>query len=114
MGFPLRCCPTFRQNNRSNTGSEKQKMHHNLKLFKTYFQPVVDGDKRSECRINDRDYRVGDTVTLREGQPGISGFEYTGRSVSASISYVSDFGCQPGYVNLSLKNVGILVVGEQI
>lgn len=88
-------------------------MHHDLKLFTKYFQPVVDGKKRSEVRINDRQYQIGDTVTLHEGQPGLGGFEYTGRTVSAMISYIDTFGCQPGYVNLSLDKVGMLIVKDK-
>ena len=85
-------------------------MHHNLKLFNRYFQPIVDGNKRSEIRLNDRQYQIGDTVTMQEGFPSLDGFAYTGREVSAKISYIDDFGCQHGYVNLSLCNVGMLIV----
>lgn len=88
-------------------------MHHDLKLFTKFFQPVVDGKKRSEVRLNDRNYEIGDTVTLYEGQPGLEGFEYTGRTVSAMISYIDDFGCQHGYVNLSLDKVGMLIVEDK-
>lgn len=88
-------------------------MHHNLKLFTKYFQPVVDGKKRSEVRINDRKYRVGDTVTLREGQQELDGFKYTGRKVSARISYIDDFGLRHGYVNLSLRDVGLLILDDK-
>lgn len=84
--------------------------HHDLKLFTKYFQPVVDGKKRSEVRFNDRRFQIDDTVTLHEGQPSINGFEYTGRTVSASISYIDDFGLNGGYVNLSLRDVGLLIV----
>ena len=88
--------------------------HHDLKLFTKYFQAVVDCEKRSEVRYDDRNYQIGDTVTLREGQPGVHGFEYTGRSISAKISYIDDFGCQPGYLNLSLSSVGILIVKDDV
>lgn len=84
--------------------------HHNLKLFVKYFQPVVDGKKRSEVRLNDRNYQIGDTVTLHEGQQELDGFQYTGRTVSARISYIDDFGLDFGYVNLSLADVGMLVI----
>lgn len=87
-------------------------MHHDLKLFSKYFQPVVDGIKRSEVRINDRNYQVGDTVTLHEGKPSLDGFEYTGRTVSACITYIDDFGLQAGYVNLSLTDVGLLIINK--
>jgi len=85
-------------------------MHHDLKLVSKYYQHVVDGKKRSEVRLNDRNYQIGDTITLHEGWPGLNGFEYTGRTVSARISYIDDFGCQHGYVNLSLDNVGLLII----
>jgi len=69
---------------------------------------------RSIVRYDDRKYQMDDTVTLREGLPGADGFEYTGRSISAKISYLDDFGCQPGYLNLSLSNVGILIVNDKV
>lgn len=86
--------------------------HHHLKLFVKYFQHVVDGNKRSEMRLNDRAFEIGDIVTLHEGQPGLDGYEYTGRTISARISYIDDYGCQHGYVNLSLCDVGLLVVED--
>ena len=88
-------------------------MHHDLKLFTKYFQYVVDGSKiRSQVRYNDRNYQVGDTITLHEGQPGLSGFEYTGRTISARISYIDDFGLNVGYVNLSIADVGLLIIDK--
>lgn len=88
--------------------------HHDLKCFTKQFQPIVDCEKRSIIRYDDRKYQKHDTVTLREGQPGADGFEYTGRSISARISYIDDFGCQPGYLNLSLSSVGMLIVNDKV
>lgn len=88
-------------------------MHHNLKLFSRYYQSVVDKKKCSEVRFNDRNYHVGDTITLHEGQPGLDGFEYTGRKISARISYIDNFGLNPGYVNLSLSDVGLLIIDKE-
>ena len=87
-------------------------MHHDLKLFTKYFQAVVDGKIRSQVRYNDRNYNVGDTITLHEGQPGLHGFEYTGRTVSARISFIDDFGLNAGYVNLSIADVGLLIIDK--
>ena len=87
-------------------------MHHDLKCFTKQFQPIVDCEMRSIIRYDDRGYQIDDTVTLREGQPGADDFEYTGRSISAKISYIDDFGCQPGYLNLSLSSVGMLIVNK--
>lgn len=84
--------------------------HHNLKLFKKYFDPVAKGLKRSEVRYNDRRYQVGDTITLHEGEYEDGKFIYSGRKVSAEISYIDDFGTQDGYVSLSLDKVGLLIV----
>ena len=60
--------------------------HHYLKLFERYYKAVVRGEKLSEVRYNDRNYNVGDTITLVEGKPGLDGF-----------------GLNAGYVNLSIK-----------
>lgn len=57
-----------------------------------------------------RNFEIGDSITFREGRPGLNGFEYTGRSISVNISYLDDFGCQHGYVNISLCNVGLLII----
>lgn len=66
----------------------------------------------SIVRYNDRNYQIGDSVTLNEGDHSVDGFQYTGRKVSACISYIDDYGCQYGYVNLSLQNVGLLVADD--
>lgn len=84
--------------------------HHNLKLFKKYFQHMVDCEMLGQVRYNDRDYQVGDTITFHEGQQELSGYEYTGRTISGMISYIDDFGCQYGHLNLSISNVGLLYI----
>ena len=82
--------------------------HHELKCFAKHYQHIVYGNKRSEVRYNDRNFQIGDTVTFKEGQQEIDGFKYTSSQVSARITYIDDFGCQTGYVNLSLGDVGLL------
>lgn len=64
-------------------------------------------------RSNDREYKVGDTWTLNEGENSLEGFKYTGRTVSGVISHIDVFGCQPNYVNLSLDKVGMLIVEDK-
>ena len=86
--------------------------HHNLKLFKKYFQRMVDCDMRGQVRYNDRDYQIGDTITFHEGQQELTGYEYTGRTISARISYIDDFGCQHGHINISLSDIGLLVIAD--
>lgn len=86
--------------------------HHNLKLFKKDFQQLVDGNMKSSVRLNDRAYEIGDIATFHEGQDELEGYDYTGRSISARISYINDFGCQHGYVNLSLSDVGLVFAND--
>ena len=91
-------------------------MHHDINSTVKHFQPIVDGKKRAENRYNDRNYQLNDTITLHEGMldgntPG--GFSYTGRTVSCRISWIADFGCEPGFVTLSYANVGLLIVRDK-
>lgn len=83
--------------------------HHDLKSFSRNFEAVDSGKKKNECRYNDRNYQIGDTITLHDGQHEDGEFKYTGKTISARICYIDDFGCQQGYVNLSLEDVGLLI-----
>jgi hypothetical protein len=78
-------------------------MHHDLNVFTKEFQPIVDCKKRAIVVVHDRDYKIDDSLTL---------LEPSGRSITVNISYLDDFGCQHGYVNLSLCKVGLLIVGN--
>lgn len=57
---------------------------HELKILPQYFQAVWEGNKTFELRKNDRDYRVGDTLVLREYSDG----EYTGSFLKVIITYI--------------------------
>jgi hypothetical protein len=59
---------------------------HALKCWPEFFSAVLDGSKPFEIRKNDRGFEVGDTLLLQEWSP--SKEEYTGRSLTARISYV--------------------------
>ena len=90
--------------------------HHNTKLFVDFFADVKSKLMTGMVRFNDRNYRAGDTITFHAGYPDIeaeSGFHYTGDKISARISYVSSFGCEKGYVCLSLCDIGIWIVGDE-
>ncbi|ECK7389126.1 DUF3850 domain-containing protein [Salmonella enterica subsp. enterica] len=77
---------------------------HTLKIWPEFFQPVLDGVKRAELRLNDRNYRAGDVLFLREFLPADD--SYSGRYVSVTISSVDDVSAiAPGYVLLSFKTV---------
>ncbi|MDC7288518.1 DUF3850 domain-containing protein [Blautia schinkii] len=75
--------------------------HHKIKILPEYFGQVATvggGKKRFEIRKNDRDYQVGDTVTLQEWEPD-SG--YTGNEITIQIGYLlkdcPEYGLLPGY-----------------
>ena len=86
--------------------------HHNIKQFKDFFQPIVDCRMRSIIRYDDRGYAVGDTVTLHEGWHEDGEYKYTGRTISGRIAFIDNFGCQPGYVCMSLEDVGLLIADD--
>lgn len=85
------------------------KKHHDLKCYPQHFQPVFDRTKTFEIRKNDRDFQVGDTVTLHEYEYD-HGDKYTGRTISAYIGHINDFAQSPGYVVFSLLNVGLVII----
>jgi hypothetical protein len=90
---------------------------HELKIWPPFFEHILDGRKRFDVRKNDRDFRVGDTIKLREYVPREHGFadgnEYTGRNLYMRIRYIldprpdrdPDCGLVAGYVVLDLEPI---------
>jgi len=74
--------------------------HHDLKTWPEYFTPVALGLKTFEIRKNDRNFAVGDTLRLYEYDPVTK--QSSGRDVWASITYMTDFAQQPGFVVLAI------------
>ncbi len=61
---------------------------HDLKIYTQYFKDVVSGDKKFEIRDNtDRNFKVGDTLILREWEPSLK--IYTGLAFDVKITYIS-------------------------
>lgn len=78
---------------------------HSLKLDRKYYEASKNGQKTFEIRKNDRDFRVGDILELREYYTSDDGTEhYTGRKHNAIITYILDDEryLKPGYVCLGL------------
>ena len=61
-------------------------MVHELKTWPEYFQEVFMGHKPFEVRLNDRDYKKGDTLILKEYDPVNETF--SGRQLARGVSYV--------------------------
>jgi ASC-1-like (ASCH) protein len=84
-------------------------MQHDLKVWPEYFAALIDGRKTFEARKNDRGFKVGDTLLLREYAPGPD--EYTGRSMVKTITHMVSgddpigyaFGVRSGFCVLSIR-----------
>lgn len=75
---------------------------HEVKTVNPYFQKVWDNTKSFEIRLNDRDYKEGDLITLKEYDPDTK--EYSGRCIEAKIGYVVEYfeGLADDYVAFSI------------
>jgi len=79
-------------------------MIHELKTWQGYFQEVLMGYKTFDLRKDDRNFKIGDTLILKEWDNHLE--VYTGREIARGISYVLKggiFGLEEGYVILSLS-----------
>lgn len=76
-------------------------MTHDLKILPQFFEAVVNGDKTFEVRKDDRPYKVGDKLVLKE----TGGHGFTGREIEATVTYIlRDVNyCKPGFCILSIR-----------
>jgi hypothetical protein len=58
---------------------------HELKLSSIYFEDIAYHNKTFEYRTNDRDFKVGDILHLREINNKI---EYTNREILCKVTYI--------------------------
>lgn len=75
---------------------------HELKTWTSYYAAVESGKKTFEVRLNDRDFRVGDVLRLREWS--VESGDYTGRECWRTVTYVltaSEF-CKEGFAILGI------------
>jgi hypothetical protein len=81
----------------------RKPMRHTLKILPRYFEPVVKGVKTFEIRKDDRGFRVGDTLVLREYD--FESNQSTGRECKRVITYKFDgglFGVAEGFCVLAI------------
>lgn len=78
-------------------------MTHNLKIVPEFFSLIVSGQKTCEVRYNDREYREGDILLLREYD--YWNRSYTGRSILCRVTHILDSPvyCKHGFVVMSIK-----------
>lgn len=68
---------------------------HKLKTWPKPFAAIIEGRKRYEIRVNDRDYQVGDALHLVEFIPANGNQSpgmYTGESITAEVTYMTKGG----------------------
>lgn len=79
---------------------------HELKILPKWFGDVTSGVKNFEIRKNDRDYKVGDYLILKEWDND----KYTGNFVTRYVEYIYEgdgaYGLSEGYCILGLKDDG--------
>lgn len=88
-------------------------MIHELKEWPPFFEAVKEGKKTFEVRKDDRGFKVGDELMLREYVPEgyfpeIREGYYTRHILQRRISYIMPggaFGIKEGYVVLGLEKV---------
>jgi len=80
-------------------------MIHELKIEKNYLKRLIEGKKKSEIRVNDRDYQLGDTLkfynSLKKVRPGDDDFW-----LLFEITHIhSGVGMAFNYVSLSVRQL---------
>lgn len=82
----------------------RSRITHKLKSWPQFFNPTRNGVKQFELRRNDRDYRVGDQLLLKEWSPALldqylvlgddpevaNKKAYTGRELLVRVDYIMD------------------------
>jgi hypothetical protein len=76
---------------------------HELKTIQPYYDAVARGEKTFEIRYDDRNYKVGQRLWLREYD--YQAEIYPGPSVYADVTYVTDYQQDSGYVVLGIRLV---------
>ena len=79
---------------------------HELKIQHQYCIQIIVGGKSFEIRKNDRNFKVGDILHLRETNDGTE--EYTGFEMFVEVIHTHEgLGLEEGYVCMSIKRVRI-------
>lgn len=84
---------------------------HSLKIEHGYFEAVLNGKKTYEIRRNDRGFKLGELLRLRELDAECNG--YTGRFALAEITHITSDKrfCKEGYVVMGIK---LLMGGREL
>jgi len=78
---------------------------HELKIHPLFFGAVVCGAKTFEVRKNDRDFKAGDILILKEYDPICKRFTGLWERVRVSFLLDSFEGIAPGYVVMGIRRM---------
>ncbi|MBM7688432.1 RNA-binding protein [Enterococcus ureilyticus] len=78
-------------------------MVHELKIDREYFIAVLEDLKKFEIRFNDRDFKVGDIVILKEIDK--VNRKPTGRQIKTKITYITNYEQKNNYVVFGIEKV---------
>ena len=85
-------------------------MIHRLKIQPQYLNNLICGLKKSEIRLNDRDYQTGDVLEFDERDPLLEHVETADTEdeyIRFKVTHLHHgLGLQPGYVVLSVERIG--------
>lgn len=80
---------------------------HELKLLEIYFNPVLNKEMTFQIRKNDRKFRCGDILILKEWINEEEG--YTGREITAQILYITSLHMEVDYVCMGIKVIDLKI-----
>ena len=76
---------------------------HELKTWQPYFEEVIRGRKTFEIRENDRNFKVGERLLLKEFDPDTQ--TYSGKDALYKITYMTDFAQKENFVVMSITPI---------
>lgn len=80
--------------------SEREALVHELKCWPEYYSHIEDGSKPFEIRRDDRGFKVGHVLWLKEYDPQSQ--TYSGRSCRKRVTYITDFGQHPEMIVMGI------------
>ena len=91
----------------------RPRMTHELRCWPEFFNATRAGTKKFELRRNDRDYRVGDELLLKEWHPDTFTGSYTGCELLVRVDYIMKAE-DATFVGMGYENVSPLAAGYVI
>jgi hypothetical protein len=91
------------------TRAPRDRVLHQVKAWPEFYGPLAAGRKPFEIRENDRDYRAGDGLEVREFDRAAG--VYTGARVLREVTYATEFQQRPGWIVLGLAEPTIYPCG---